>query len=208
MNLYKILFYLVGLFIISFGVTLTIKADLGAGAWDALNVGLSTTIGLTVGTWVIIVGSILIFLNAYLLKERPDFLAFITVLLVGFFIDFWLIFALSEWTPDNLAYRVVLLLLGLGILSFGIATYLQANYPLIPIDNFMMALRARFKLNLSVAKTVGELTALILALLFQGPIGIGTLIITFGIGPSIQFFFPKMEMALKKLQHKQVSPSH
>ncbi|MEI5909352.1 DUF6198 family protein [Bacillus spongiae] len=205
MNLYKTMFYLLGLFTISFGITLTIKADLGAGAWDALNVGLSTTVGLTVGTWVIIVGAILIFVNAFLLQKRPDFLAFITVFLVGFFIDFWLVYALKDWFPEGFYLKLVLLLLGLFILSLGIATYLQANYPLIPIDNFMMAIRERFNLRLSLAKTIGELTALVMAFIFQGPIGIGTIIITFAIGPCIQFFFPKMEALFTRFIQKTAS---
>lgn len=195
----RILFYFIGIVIISLGVSFTIKADLGAGAWDALNVGLSTTIGLTVGTWVIIVGVILIVVNAILLKKRPDYLAVIPIFLMGPFIDFWLIIVFPNWQPEGFVFQLIILLIGLLFLAFGISTYLQAKFPLIPIDNFMVALRTRLPVNLGVAKTIGELTALILALLFKGPIGIGTIIVTFLIGPLIQFFFPKLEALLKKL---------
>ncbi|MFP3338738.1 hypothetical protein R0J91_12205, partial [Micrococcus sp. SIMBA_131] len=68
MKMKRFLFYVVGLFVLTAGITLTIKSDIGAGAWDALNVGLSETIGFTVGSWVIIVGMILIIVNAILMR--------------------------------------------------------------------------------------------------------------------------------------------
>ncbi|WP_078549898.1 YczE/YyaS/YitT family protein [Litchfieldia alkalitelluris] len=202
---YRTLFYLIGLFVISLGISLTIVADLGAGAWDALNVGLSNIIGFTVGTWTIIVGIILIILNAILLKSRPAYLAIITITLIGFFIDFWLIYMFGDLVPTDFGQKILLLILGIIALAFGIATYLQAKFPLSPIDQLMVAIRERLKVNLMVAKTIGEVTALILAFIFKGPIGIGTIIITFSIGPLIQLFFPTLEKCMDMLtREKQV----
>jgi uncharacterized protein len=50
-----------------------------------------------------------------------------------------------------------------------------------------------------MAKTIGEIIALIPAILLQGPIGIGTIIITFTIGPFVQLCFPYFEKLLKHL---------
>ncbi|WP_044894959.1 YczE/YyaS/YitT family protein [Bacillus alveayuensis] len=200
---YRFLFYIVGLFIISFGVVLTIKADLGAGAWDALNVGLAETVGFTVGTWVIIVGAVLIVINAILLKKFPEIFAIVTIIIIGIFVDFWLEFILQNWELSSLLLRFLLLILGLIIISIGVSIYLQAKFPLIPIDQFMMVLKEKLNVTLMTAKTIGEVLALILALLFHGPIGIGTIIITLFIGPFIQFFFPKFERLFK-----QISKSH
>lgn len=198
----RVLFFLIGIFILSFGVSLTIKSDLGAGAWDALNVGLSHTIGLTVGSWVFIVGIILIILNTFLGKRGPDYLAVITIFLVGTFIDFWLILVMEAWMPADMVVRFITLLVGIASLSFGISVYLQAKFPLVPIDNLMVSLQERFNIKLMTAKTIGEILALIFAIIFKGPIGIGTLIITFGIGPLIQVCYPKVEKVYKRLRHE------
>ncbi|CAG9623635.1 YczE/YyaS/YitT family protein [Sutcliffiella rhizosphaerae] len=197
----RVLFYLIGLFILSFGISLSIISDLGAGAWDALNVGLSNTFGLTVGSWVFIVGIILIIINAWLHKRKPDYLAVITIFLVGVFIDFWLIQVLPEWSPESLIIRFIVLLIGMTLMAIGISTYLQSKLPVIPIDNLMLGIQKRLKIKMMTAKTIGEVGALIAALIFKGPIGIGTFIITFGIGPLIQLFFPVLERLYKKLQH-------
>jgi uncharacterized membrane protein YczE len=198
MHIKRVLFYLVGLLILSLGVTLTIQSDMGAGPWDALNVGLSSTFGLTVGSWVIIVGLILILINAFLLRTKPDLLAIFTIVIVGGLIDFWMIYVFNMLHPSGLLSKLIVLIIGLVFLSLGIAIYLQAKYPLIPIDRFMLSIQYRLKVNLMVAKTIGELSALILALLFSGPIGIGTIIIALSVGPLVQLFFPRLERFKEK----------
>ncbi len=196
---YRTLFFIIGLTILSFGISMTIKANLGTGAWDALNVGLSKTVGLTPGSWVVIVGIIMIFLNASLVKRRPDFAAIITLLITGVLIDFWLLRVFDTMVVTGYVKQFGVFLLGMVALSFGLAVYLQPRFPLIPIDNFMMALRERFNLNLMAAKTLGEVIALSAAFIFKGPIGIGTLIVTFAIGPLIQLFYPSCERLYNKL---------
>jgi uncharacterized protein len=99
--LYRFLFFIIGLFIMTFGVCLTIKADLGAGAWDALNVALTEKIGFTIGTWVMVAGAVLIIVNAFLLKKRPDILAVITFVFIGSLIDFWMKTTFDVWQVEQ-----------------------------------------------------------------------------------------------------------
>ncbi|MDQ0484108.1 YczE/YyaS/YitT family protein [Guptibacillus hwajinpoensis] len=189
----RFLFYVIGLFILTAGVTFTIKSDIGAGAWDALNVGLSDTFGLTVGSWVIIVGIILIIINAFLMKAWPDFLALITIVVTGAFIDFWLITVFKNWQIQDVFMAYAVFVAGVILIALGIAIYLQAKFAVIPIDGLMLAIHSKTGLSIRTSKTVGELLALLAALLFSGPIGVGTIIITFGIGPLVQFFYPTFE---------------
>lgn len=198
LDISRILSYIIGLLILSLGITITIKSDMGAGAWDALNVGLSKLF-FTVGTWVIIVGIILIFVNAFLLKSKPDFYSLITVFIVGLGIDTWLL--LFAWlNPETLPLKLLVFLIGLVLLAFGISVYLQAKFAPVPIDNLMIAIHTRFGVNMSIAKTIGELLALLFAFLFNGPIGIGTILVTFLVGPIIHFFHPKMERLVARYQ--------
>ncbi|MCA0984123.1 membrane protein [Halobacillus yeomjeoni] len=195
----KSLFYIIGLVTISLGITLTIKADLGAGAWDAMNVGLTETFGLTVGNWVIIIGAFLILTNAIIAKERPDVLAVITILVVGKMIDFWLLTVFDTLAVDGFLKQLPLLVLGIIIIAIGVSLYLQPNFSLNPIDGFMVALQKRFGFSLTTSKTLTEVFALVMALALGGPIGVGTLIILVLIGPAIQFFNPKAERFINRI---------
>ncbi|UOR13412.1 YczE/YyaS/YitT family protein [Halobacillus amylolyticus] len=197
--LIKMFFYIAGLIIISLGITLTIKAELGAGAWDAMNVGLTETIGLTVGNWVIIIGAILIVTNSLIAKERPDLLAVITILVIGKMIDFWLITGFRHVTFTGFLTQFAVLITGVLVIAIGVSLYLQPKYSLNPIDGFMVALQKRFGFSLTTAKTMTEAFALILALGLGGPIGLGTVIILVLIGPTIQFFDPKAKRVMEKM---------
>ncbi|MBY0098307.1 YczE/YyaS/YitT family protein [Mesobacillus maritimus] len=195
---YRILFFLIGLLALSLGISLAIVSGLGSGAWDALNVGLADTIGFTPGTWVILVGIFLIILNAFLLQTRPDIGAVITLFITGVFIDFWLLQIFNDLVLNEFLSKILYLLAGLLSMGIGISIYMQAKFSLSPIDNLMLALRKRFGFSFMVAKTVGEIIALILAFLFGGPIGIGTILVTFAVGPLIQLFSPHFDKLFKR----------
>lgn len=182
----RTLFYLIGLLFLTLGISLAIKAGLGASAWDALAVGESKTFGLSVGNWIIINSSILLFVNAFLQKKRPEWLAAITFILIGRFLDFWLTVESEHLFDSNMVTRYIQLVLAILSMTIGIAVYLQAKFPLSPIDDLMISLNKRFGVSLGVAKTIGEVFALVLAFLLKGPIGIGTVLITFSIGPILQ----------------------
>ncbi|WP_077624330.1 YczE/YyaS/YitT family protein [Sediminibacillus massiliensis] len=189
----RILFFLAGLIVLSFGISLTITADLGIGAWDAVNVALSSLTGLTVGNWVIIIGLLLIAINALIARERPDYLALVTIFTIGLMIDFWLIMIMDGWTSDIFWVKAAMLIGGILIIGFGVSMYLQPKLSLNPVDGLMVALQKRWSFTIATAKTLTECLALLLALLLGGPIGIGTIMILLFIGPSIQFFEPKAQ---------------
>jgi uncharacterized protein len=199
----RLLFFILGLVVMTFGVCMTIKvADIGVGAWDALNVALTEKVGLSVGKWVMIDGAILVVVNSLLLKRRPAILSLFTIIVIGSLVDFWLMTFFQLFEVHGLVTKIAMLLVGILIIGFGAAIYIQAKFPQSPIDNFMLAIKERFRVNLMMAKTIGEITALIPAFLLHGPISYGTIIITFTVGPAIQLFFPTFEKLMQRLQEK------
>jgi len=182
------LFYIIGLSFLALGISVMILADLGAGAWDAMYVGLSEHTGLSVGTWILLVGIFLILLNSLILKKMPEFLSVITILIIGSLIDFWLIVVFASFSPEDFALRVLMFIGAILIIALGISSYLQSNFARNPMDTLMMAIQYRTGRSLAFSKTVMEVTVLIIALLLGGPIGVGTFIVTFSIGPLIQLF--------------------
>lgn len=183
------LFYIVGLAFLSFGISAMILSNLGAGPWDAMYVGLAENLGLTVGRWVLIMGILIILVNSFLLKKIPDFLAIITIFLIGSFIDFWLLVVFLDFVPANMGIRIIMLFSGILIIAVGIAFYLQSNFARNPVDNLMMAIQLRTGKSLAFTKTMIEVSVLIIAFIIGGPIGIGTIIVTLVIGPLIQLFY-------------------
>lgn len=184
--LYRIAAYLFGLSILSLGITFIIRAGLGTGAWDALIVALAELTGLTVGKWIMIVGIFLLIVNAVLLRTTPDFPALITTLFLGSLVDFW--FKATTIPTLSFPMHCALFTLGLLITAFGVAVYTQASFAITPIDRVMFVIQSKTGYSLRVSRFISEGTALVLAFLFKGPIGIGTIIVTILLGPLIQFF--------------------
>lgn len=186
------IFYFIGLAIAALGISSIITSDVGASSWDAIFVGLSNAIGFTPGNWLIIGGGILIFINALISKERPDFTGFITLLISGIFIDLNLSF-LQLIPLHTIQSRIVLFILGFLLLAIGAGTYLQAQFAANPIDKLMLVIHKRFGLSIAVARLLCEASALTIGLLLSGPVSYGTFIIVIFIGPTIQFSYKVME---------------
>jgi len=182
----RILFYLIGLFTIAFGASGVILSDMGAGAWDADNVGLSENIGLTIGNWMIIVGFIILVFNKFLAGKKIDVFAFLTVFLLGLMIDFWLLIVFSGVELQNLGSQILFFVFGFAIMCLGAGTYLQADFAPTPIDSLMLAVSQRFKLSIGTARLACEIVATLLGLLVGGPISFGTVVIALFIGYGVQ----------------------
>ncbi|MGM8215445.1 YczE/YyaS/YitT family protein [Bacillaceae bacterium W0354] len=191
--IYSIVFYIFGIVIISFGVTMLILSQLGTGPWDALFVGLYEMFGLTVGSWIFIVGFILMILNSRLLERKVEIPSLITMFITGACIDFWLFIVFPKVLVTELFSQVILLVLGITCMGIGIGSYLQLEFARNPIDNLMMAVNYRTGLSLAISKMSLELLILVVAFFIGGPIGVGTIIVAFGIGPLVQFFFTRFK---------------
>lgn len=83
----------------SFGIVLTIKADLGVSAWDVLHIGLYKQFGLSIGSWTIMIGGLVLFSASLLTRKLPQVGAFINMFTIGIFIDLFLYIPVLK-TPE------------------------------------------------------------------------------------------------------------
>lgn len=180
--------YSVGLIILTLGIALTILSTIGTSPYDALLVGLSLSVGLTIGSWEIIIAFIMIFTNALLKRKRPEFLGLLTAIIIGIGMDCWLFLLNDLIVPEHFYSQLICIILGLIIISLGTAIYLYANFAPMPVDNLMLILQHLTGMNIFMTKTIIYLIFLGLAFLFQGPIGIGTLLTVCLSGPILNYF--------------------
>lgn len=182
---WRIGFFLLGIVILALGVTLTIRGQsFGVGSWDVLHIGLFKTIGLTIGSWSIILGiGILVFIGLFT-KSLPKLGTWVDMVLTGVFIDVfnWLL-PVATTTAMQLAAFV----LGLVAIGFGAGMYIAADLGVGPRDALMMLLTDYTPLSVSTARTIMEVSVALVGVLLGGPLGIGTVIMAFGLGPIVQW---------------------
>ncbi len=201
-NMFKGIFYLVGLCIMGLGIALNAISDFGAGPWDAVNIGLSNHINLSVGTSMNLVAIFNLIIGGILNKEFPKITPLITSIILGVFIDLGFLI-LNGINPTTSSMQFILFLISLPIISTGIAIYLVSNLPNTPLDYFMLAIKSKFNLSLMTGKIVSESSGLVIALLLGGPIGLGSLIIVFAIGPMMQVLHKYTTNMFNKLTLKE-----
>ncbi|MDV2883566.1 YitT family protein [Alkalihalophilus pseudofirmus] len=182
--------FMVGLVIMSFGISMMIKADLGSAPWDVLHIGLTLQLGLTVGSWSIIMGFLIIGATSFLTKEWPQLGAFINMVLVGVFIDIFL------WilpAPEGFVLKLAMLLLGIIIIGYGIGLYIAPKLGAGPRDSLMLALTLRTGWKVQWVRSSMEVIVLTAGWLLGGPVFIGTLLFCFGIGSVVGFTMPQCQ---------------
>ncbi|MEK4699730.1 YitT family protein [Solibacillus sp. FSL R7-0668] len=182
---WRCVFFITGIIILSLGVALTIKAQvLGVGSWDVLHIGLQKNFGLTVGTWSIILGLIILAIDALLTKRLPKIGTYLDMFLTGIFIDIFL-----YMLPDlhHLFEQTLAFIVGIVLLGFGCGMYMVANLGIGPRDTLMLLLVHRLGWTVNRARTTIEVTVAIIGFLLGGPIGVGTVFMALGLGPVVQW---------------------
>ncbi|UKJ47545.1 YitT family protein [Lysinibacillus sp. ACHW1.5] len=186
----KYVFYVVGILILTLGIPLTIQSKLGTSPFDALLVGLSKNVGLTVGSWEIILALLLIGSNSLLARQRPEILGLVTALITGIGIDMWLFLLHDIVSPDLWFSQVVCFTIGLVVVGLGTATYLHTNFAPIPVDRLTLIIKELTRKTVFFSRTLIYILFLMLAIIFNGPIGVGTLLTVCLGGYILHFFMP------------------
>lgn len=183
-------FYVVGILILTLGISLTIQSKLGTSPFDALLVGLSKNVGLTVGSWEIILALLLIGSNSLLARQRPEILGLVTALITGIGIDMWLFLLHDIVSPDLWFSQAVCFTTGLVVVGLGTATYLHTNFAPIPVDRLTLIIKELTRKTVFFSRTLIYILFLMLAIIFNGPIGVGTLLTVCLGGYILHFFMP------------------
>ena len=182
------LFFFIGIMFIGLGVALTIRGQrYGVGSWDVLHIGMFYHFGLSVGAWSIIIGLVIIALTAILLKRLPRIGTFRNMIFCGVFLDFFNSILPAAHTPLTQFGCFVLGIVGIAV---GCGVYVSTNLGEGPRDSLMMIAVEKLHVSITVARTAMEIFAAGLGYIMGGPVGIGTIIMVFALGPIIQVVLP------------------
>ncbi|MEC1634993.1 YitT family protein [Bacillus mojavensis] len=204
----KYIVYVLGIFILTLGISFTIQSDLGTSPFDAVVVGLSKNVGLTVGSWEIIIAFILICCNSFLKRQRPEVMGMLTAFLTGIGIDMWLFLLHNLLTPDLWYSKVICFGIGLVVIGLGTATYLHTNFAPIPVDRLTFIIKELTRTNIFFSRTFIYLLFLIAAIILNGPVGVGTLLTVCLGGIILNSFMPFTEQILDRIfTHSSTSPN-
>jgi len=172
----------IGFVIWGLAVALQVRADLGLSPWDVFHQGLGNHLGIGIG-WAGAVTSIGVLLLWIPLKMKPGVGTILNALVIGPSAEFFLKFV---ETPDNIVVRWAFMLGGIVLMAIGSALYLPARLGTGPRDGVMVGLNKKFEFSIRLSRTIVEVAALIIGFFLGGTVGLGTLVIALGLGPTVQ----------------------
>lgn len=196
----------VALFVNGLGIYFTIRANIGVGPWDVLNIGVSKTFGILYGNASIIISLIILVIDI-LIKEPIGLAMIIDSFVVGKAVDF---FAFLDLIPEshNLFLSILFIFIGLIIISLSQYVYMISALGCGPRDALMVGLARIFnKYPLGLVTVVMQASVTFTGYLLGGPVGLGSLMIAFGYGPIVQRIFEMLNFDATAVKHQRLLES-
>jgi uncharacterized membrane protein YczE len=185
MLLHRLTQLYVGLTLYGVSAALIMLSGLGNDPWDVLHQGLARHTPLGTGTWVCLVGAIV--LLAWIpLRLRPGLGTVSNVIVIGVALQLMLN---AFDTAHEPAARAALLVAGIVLNGVATGMYIGARFGPGPRDGLMTGIAARGH-SIRVVRTGIELTVLTAGAILGGTIGIGTVAYAVTIGPLAHVFIP------------------
>ena len=190
-----------GLLVFSFGVHLTIYANIGLAPWDCLGMGIANHTPFNYGISMTIIAVTILIIDV-LLKERIGFGTVIDALLTGNFVQMFN--SVDPLPPnENIWIGIAVMLAGFVFMALGMWVYMSAEQCCGPRDALLVALGKRLpKIPIGIVEVLLWSGVLLVGWLLGGQVGIGTLISPFGAGLVMQLVYSLIRFEPRELKHK------
>ena len=192
-----------GLAVFAFGVHLTIFANIGLAPWDCLGMGIANHTPLNYGLSMTTM-SVAILLIDLLLRERIGFGTVIDALITGNLVQLY-----NDLNPlplnQSLPRGVAIMLIGFVFMALGMWVYMKAGQCCGPRDSLLVGLGKRLpKIPIGLVEILLWAAVTLVGWLLGGPVGIGTLISTFGAGAVLQLVYWLIRFEPREVRHRSV----
>ena len=207
----RYIIYLISLFIISLGASLSIKANLGTSPLICLPYVCSLITNLSVGIVIFLFTILFIVIQIALLGkgfEKRQYLQFIVGSVFSFFVDFSLMLV-NFINPIGYINQFLLLLFSCLVVAFGVLLEIQTEVVYLPADGVIVAISQVLKKEFPKVKpfvdTSMVIIAAVLSIVFLGYLaGVreGTIISALIIGPIVKILKKYFDSPVSRLFEK------
>ena len=192
---------LFGLAVYSFGVHLTIAANIGLAPWDCLGMGIAKHTPLNYGSSMVLI-SVTAVLIQLVLRENIGFATLLDAIITGNLTQL-----LNDYSPypenHSIWLGIVLMLFGFLFISLGMYLYMSAEQGSGPKDGLMIVIGKKLpKIPIGIIGILLRSAVTLIGWMLGGSVGIGTLLSIFGAGFIMHIFYDAIGFEPRKLKHK------
>ncbi len=190
---------LIGILFICICVGCYRLSGFGVDAFTCMNLGVSAFVGMSFGTWQLIVNAVILVIVFFTVRKCIGAGTIVNMVCVGYGADLicWLTLDVFQ-IEMTLPLRIAALLAGCVFAGLGVAFYMVAEMGIAPYDSVALIIEkaTKKKIRFQYARVISDVTCVVIGVVFcliaGGSlwmiVGIGTLCNAFFNGPLIQFF--------------------
>lgn len=188
----RLILYIIGLFIMTLGISMSVKSNLGVSPVSSIPYTITCVFGLEMGKATILFHAVLVLLQIIILRrafQLKNLLQIVVGILFGYFTTFSNYLFSFLPTTDNLVIRILMMLGSTILIAIGIFFYLPADIVPLAGEGAMKAISVmsgiafnRVKVAFDVMMVVVSLVTCLIMLHTFGSVGIGTIIASVLVG--------------------------
>ena len=194
--------------IVALGVSMTLKAGVGVGAWDALTQTLSLILNIRIGTFVMILNSSLVLVQWIMLGKSFDFkrLTQIPVAIVlGSVVNFVFYTLFGNLLLPNYVAQMAFYILGVITIAYSVGVIMALNFVTFPMESLCLVIADKTNWNFGRIRQGVDVVSIIivigLSFAFSIPLAIreGTAIGILMFGILVGWFFERFKKLFTKM---------
>ncbi|WP_196779675.1 DUF6198 family protein [Malaciobacter marinus] len=207
----RVLVFIIGLFIMALGVSLSVKADIGVSPISCVPYIYSLKFSLTIGELTIILNALFILVQMIILRKKYNIFQLVqlpAVIVFGYCIDMTMVL-IENLYPSNYVEQLLLCLFACVVLAFGIFLVVKTRLTYLPLEGLVIVISQTFKKEFGKIKismdslmvVIGLISSYVFLYKLEG-IREGSVIAALLIGTLIKFYSHKMPIFEKWFANK------
>jgi uncharacterized membrane protein YczE/cytidylate kinase len=204
----RVLVFVAGLFIMAFGVTFSVKADIGVSPISCVPYIYSLHFPLSIGEFTIILNALFMLIQISILRKKYNIIQLVqlpAIIVFGYCIDITMAL-LENLSPTNYMEQLILCLIACVVLAFGIFLVIKTRLTYLPLEGLVLVISQTFKKEFGKIKismdSLMVLIGVVSSFIFLHElVGIreGSIIAALLIGALIKFYSMKLPLIEKWL---------
>ena len=200
--------YVLGLFILALGISVSVKSNLGVSPVSSLPYVLSRIVDIEMGYFSMAVFISFIVVQLFILKREFKIISSIQIvvsIVFGYFVNLTNFMLHNFVTPDAVILRLSLSVVSAALCGLGIFLYIAPRIMPLPGEGLTEVVSIKLKKPFSRIKVYFDLTMVVISLVFSlgflgrvDGIGIGTLVAAFLIGKFVSVFSELLRTRIQK----------
>ena len=160
--------YVIGLLIMTLGVAISVKSNLGVSPVSSIPYTITCVVGLEMGKATILFHAVLVLLQILLLRrafQAKNLLQIFAGILFGYFTTFCNSLMVFFPDPTNLIVRLAMMLFSTGLIAFGLFWYVPADIIPLAGEGAMLAISKTIKKPFPTVKIAFDVTMVVISLI-------------------------------------------